>query len=113
WLDRDNGLDAFWPRVRDRPGEGAGLRMHQQDRRPDVVEQRDDGVAVDLLLLGIAVERGKLRGIKGIERGIARSAAARPLGVVGRLRPKLEAAGRDEALLGALKVGGLDRALGL
>jgi hypothetical protein len=48
------------PLVGDRPGESTGLGMGEQDRRPDLLEQRDDGRGIDLLLLGEIGDRRKL-----------------------------------------------------
>ena len=72
-LDRDDRLDQLRPRVGDRPGEGARLRMRQQHGGADPIEQRDAGVAIDLLLLAVVDQRGKLRGVERIEHGVAGS----------------------------------------
>ena len=112
-LDRDDGLDQVRPRVGDRPDEGARLRMDHQHCGPDLVEQRDAGVAVDLLLLLEADQRRKLRGVERIERRVARLAGAGPLRVQLGLRPQIEALGRDEALLGPPEVAVGDLALRL
>ena len=85
--------------------------MHQQDGRPDPVEERDAGIAVELLLLAVIGQRLELRGVEGIERRIAGLAGSGPLRVPLRLRPEIETLGRDEALLGALEIGGRHRPL--
>ena len=103
-LDGEDRLDELRPLIGDRPAERAGLRMRQHDRRADLVEQRDQRVAVDLLLLGEAHQRGKLRGVERVEIRIARLAGAGPLRVVLRLRPLIVALGRDEALQRALEI---------
>jgi hypothetical protein len=73
--------------------------MREQDGRTDPVQQRDQRVAIELLLPGKARKRGKLRGIELIESGIAGLAGARPLRVQMRLRPLMVTLGRDKALI--------------
>ena len=87
--------------------------MGEQDRRADLVEQRHQRIAVELLLLGKAHDRWKLRGVELIEHGIARLAGSRPLRVEMRLRPLLVALGRDEALLDEIDARGLHRPVDL
>src|SRR5436190_3134865 len=73
--------------------------MGEQDRRTDAVEERDASVAIELLLLGELRKRWDLARIKLVEHGVARLPRAPPLGVQMRLRPKLGALWRDEALV--------------
>ena len=87
-LDGDDGLHQVRPLVGDRPAHGAGLRVGEQDRRADLVEQRRAGVAIELLLLGEILQRRKLRGVERVEDRIAGLRRARPLGVQMRLRPQ-------------------------
>ncbi len=98
-LDRDEGLEQFRPRVGDRPVERARLRMGEQDRGPDLVEQGRERIAVEFLLAWEARERGELRGVELVEGRIARLPLAWPLRVQPRLRPLHRAFGRNEAPL--------------
>ena len=111
------GLHQVGPRIRGRPAEQGALAVGEQDRRPDLFEQRHEGRVDELLrLLAVGQERD-LAGEELVERGIALHArAARPLRVELGLREQvvdlrrrvgfLEAAGA-EPVVGAvdLRVG--------
>src|SRR4029453_4192553 len=49
-FDCDNSLDQLRAWVGGRPAESSRLGVHQEDRRADLVEQRQNGIAVQLLL---------------------------------------------------------------
>ena len=108
-LDRDQRLHQIRPRVGDRPAKRTGLGMREQDRRADLVEERDQRGAVEFLLLGKAHDRRKLRRVELVERGIAGLSGPRPLRVQMRLRPQLETFWSDETLLGEIEARRLHR----
>ena len=78
--------------------------MCEQHGRPDLVEQRDAGVAVEPLLEREIYQRRELRGIECVERRVAWLTVTRPLRMELGLRPKIEAFGRDKTLLGTAEV---------
>ena len=45
----DDAFDEFRAVVGEHPAEGTGLRMREQYRRADPVEQRNAGLAIELL----------------------------------------------------------------
>ena len=98
-LHGDDGLHQLRPGVGDEPAEGSRLRMGEEDRRADPVEQRRACIAIELLLAGKAFETGIVLCDELIEDGIALHARARPLGVQLRLRPELVEFRRSELAL--------------
>ena len=103
-LDRKNRLDLVGPRIRHRPAEGAGLRMHHQDGGPDLVDERHQRVAVEDLLLGEVLDLRQIARDHLQRDRIVGRAAAGPLRVQMRLRPELVFRLREVAALAAVAV---------
>jgi hypothetical protein len=103
-LDGEDRLDQIGPRIRDRPAESATLGMRHHDRRTDLVEQRDQSIAVQELLLG------EIRDFRQEARhhhdggSIVRLPGARPLRMQMRLRPKLKLLLLEIAPQGAFEI---------
>src|SRR4051812_27975413 len=87
--------------------------MREQDRRPDLVEQRDTRVAIELLDHVEILNVLDLRREELIERLIAGNAAARPLVVKLRLRIESALLGRGEAARHGTGVRPARRAVGV
>ena len=92
-LDRDNGFHEIRAGVGDFPAERPGLRMREQDRRADFIEQRRAGIAVQFFERGQVRHVLDLRRKKLVKRRIAGDAFARPLGMQRRLRITLRQLG--------------------
>ena len=110
-LDREDRLDLIGPRIRHRPSEGAGLRVHHQDRRADLVDQGHQCIAVEELLLGEILDLRQVAGRHLQCDGVIGGAAARPLCMEMRLRPQLVLGLREVAALTAVAVGHLPGAV--
>src|SRR4029453_1317612 len=98
-FDCDNSLDQIRACVGDRPAESSRLGVRQEDRRADLVQQRQNGIAVQLLLQGEVLNGRQLRSKKLIEDWISDRARSWPLRMKMRLRPKAVTLGCDKALL--------------
>src|SRR5579864_1819190 len=79
--------------------------MRHQNGGADFVDQRDEGVAIQDLLLGEIGDARQLRCKELIEGRITRLVAARPLRMEGSLRPETLALQRHETLLHAFGLG--------
>src|SRR5262245_1662185 len=98
-LDRENAFHQLRPRISNAPTDHAGLRMGEQDRRPDAIEQLRAGFAIDLLDHALVADGLDLAGVERIEGRVAARPWSGPLGVQARLRPKLLQLRRSETLL--------------
>src|SRR4029453_12762319 len=103
-FDCDNSLDQIRACVGDRPAESARLGVHQEDRRADLVEQRQNGIAVQLLLQCEVLNGWQLRCEKLIEDWIADRSRPWPLRMKVRLRPKVVTLGCNKALLRTVRI---------
>src|SRR5215469_2822631 len=107
-LDCNDRFDQPRPGVGDQPAEGAGLRVGQHNRRPDLVEQRCARILIALLRLFVRYDGLDLGGVERVEDRIALLALvrpfSRPLRVLLRLRPG--AVGLDRGKLKLLALGG-------
>lgn len=89
-LEGYDGFDFVRTGVADSPAVGPGLRVRDQNRVADFVEQSDKGIDVvgrHFCAVGLGLDFAGKEGIKG---GVAWLAVARPLGVEVRLRPGVE-----------------------
>ena len=103
-LDREDGLHQIRSRIRNGPAERARLRVRQQNRRPDLLEQRHDGIPVQFLLQREVLNRRHLRRVELVEDRIAGHALPGPLRVQLRLRPAVVALGSDKLSLRRLQI---------
>src|SRR5207245_4079855 len=88
-LDGEDALPQIRPRISHRPAEGPRLRVNEKDGWADLVEQSNERGGIELLLLGEISDRRNLARQQLLNGWVIEIAAARPLVVQMRLRPKV------------------------